>query len=102
MIDGIPLVEFMNIVFTRITGETYGRRFRSLFLCVPVTSLINSLRFSVGLSSEHRFPEHLPPNSAKLSGYANEECPLFISAQLFTDAVSALRKVWVLITLEAT
>ena len=38
---------------------------------------------------------HLPPNSARF-GYATEWA-LFISAQLSTDAVSALRKVWVLI-----
>ena len=45
---------------------------------------------------------HLPPNSARF-GYATEGA-LFISAQLSTDAVSALRKVWVLIymTVEAT
>ena len=38
---------------------------------------------------------HLPPNSARI-GYATEGA-LFISAQLSTDAVSTLRKVWVLI-----
>ena len=37
---------------------------------------------------------HLPPNSARFS-YATEGA-LFISAQLSTDAVSALQKVWVL------
>ena len=42
---------------------------------------------------------HLPPNSARFS-YATEGT-LFISAQLSTDAVSALRKVWVLLTLRA-
>ena len=35
---------------------------------------------------------HLPPNSARF-GYATEGA-LFISVQLSTDAVSALRKVW--------
>ena len=40
---------------------------------------------------------HLPPNSARI-GYATEGA-LFISAQLSSDAVSALRKVWVLIRL---
>ena len=40
---------------------------------------------------------HLPPNSARF-GYATEGA-LFISAQLSTDAVSALRKVRVLIGL---
>ena len=38
---------------------------------------------------------HLPPNSARFS-YTTEGA-LFISAQLSTDAISALRKVWVLI-----
>ena len=40
---------------------------------------------------------HLHPNSAT-TGYATEGA-LFISAQLTTDAVSALRKVWVLLLL---
>ena len=40
---------------------------------------------------------HLPPNSAR-TGCATEGA-LFTSAQLSTDAVSALRKVWVLIRL---
>ena len=43
---------------------------------------------------------HLPPNSARIC-YATEGT-LFISAQLSTDAVSALRKVWVLIMLNKT
>ena len=38
---------------------------------------------------------HLPPNSARFGDVTDEA--LFISAQLFTDAVSALRKVRVLI-----
>ena len=42
---------------------------------------------------------HLPPNSARI-GYATEGA-VFISAQLSTDAVSALRKVWVLLKLQA-
>ena len=40
---------------------------------------------------------HLPPNSARFS-YATKGA-LFISAQMSSDAVSALRKVWVLIRL---
>ena len=46
--------------------------------------------------------QHLPPNSDKFV-YATEGA-LYISVQLSTDAVSALRKVWVLIimTAEAT
>ena len=40
---------------------------------------------------------HVSPNSARF-GYATDGA-LFISAQLSTDAVSALRKIWVLIWL---
>ena len=43
---------------------------------------------------------HLPPDSAR-NGYATEGA-LFMSAQLTTDAVSVLRKCWVLITLRAS
>ena len=43
---------------------------------------------------------HLPPNSSGF-GYATEGA-FFTSAQLSTDAVGALRKVWVLITLRAS
>ena len=43
---------------------------------------------------------HLPPNSAK-NGYATEVA-FFISAQMSTDAVRALGKVWVQITLRAS
>ena len=42
---------------------------------------------------------HLPPNSARFS-YTTEGA-LFISAQLSSDAINALRKVWVLIKLQA-
>ena len=42
--------------------------------------------------------QHLPPNSARFS-YATHG-GLFISEQLSTDAVSALRKVWVLTWLQ--
>ena len=40
---------------------------------------------------------NLPPNFARI-GYTTEGA-LFISTQLSTDAVSALRKVWVLVRL---
>ena len=56
-----------------------------------------------GLGTDHTPStafRHLPPNSARFS-YATEGV-LFISARLSSDAVSALRKVWVLIRLEAT
>ena len=52
----------------------------------------------ISTQTEHRF-RHLPQNSARFS-YATEGA-LFISAQLSTDAVSALRKVRVLIKLQA-
>ena len=60
--------------------------------------------------AEHRFPAPSSKLRASLSGtvlqtartgYATEGA-LFILAQLSTDAVSALRKVWVLITLRAS
>ena len=51
--------------------------------------------------AQHHSPsiafQHLPPNSARFS-YATEGA-LFISTQLSTDTVSALRKAWVLIRL---
>ena len=41
----VPLVEFMYLVFTRIAGENYRRRFRSLllYLCYVFGALINCL-----------------------------------------------------------
>ena len=53
------------------------------------------LEFEYGARSEHRFPapSSKPPNSAR-TGYATEGA-LFISAQLSTDTVRALRKVCV-------
>ena len=43
--EDIPLVEFMNIVFTRTPGESYHRRLGSLllYLCYVFRALINSL-----------------------------------------------------------
>ena len=43
--DDVPLVEFMCLVFTRMPGESYRRRLRSLFLCLcdVFRALINSL-----------------------------------------------------------
>ena len=64
-----------------------------LSLCrKPVLGVWLKLTLRVSLS--------VPPNSARF-GYATEVA-LFISAQLSTDAVSAPRKVWVLITLRAS
>ena len=71
------------------------------FSAAPVGRQSNlSLRPTYTPSTAFR---HLPPNSARFS-YATEGA-LFISALLSTDAVSALRKVRVLIsnmTVEAT
>ena len=56
------------------------------------------LCFSKGISHTPSIAfRHLPPKSARFS-YATEGA-IFISAQLSSDAVSALRKVWVLIRL---
>ena len=43
--EGIPVVEFMYLVFTRMPGESYRRRLRSLllYLCDDFRALINSL-----------------------------------------------------------
>ena len=65
--------------------------------CMAITA---PLFLFVGVSMTHTLSiafRHLPPNSARFS-YATEGA-LFISAQLSTDAVSALRKVRVLIRL---
>ena len=42
--EDIPLVKFMYLVFTRMPGESYRRRFRSLllYLCYVFRTLINS------------------------------------------------------------
>ena len=42
--EDVPLVEFMYLVFTRIPGESYCRRLRSLllYLCYVLGTLINS------------------------------------------------------------
>ena len=43
--EHVPLVEFMHLVFTRMSGETNRRRLRPLllYLCYVVRALINSL-----------------------------------------------------------
>ena len=44
-IEDVPLVEFMYLSFTRVPGESYRRRLRSLLLCLcdVFRALINSL-----------------------------------------------------------
>ena len=43
--EDVPLVEFMCLIFTRMPGESYRRRLRSLLLCLcdVFRALINSL-----------------------------------------------------------
>ena len=43
--EDVPLVEFMFLVFTRVPGESYSSRLRSLLLCLRyvLRALINSL-----------------------------------------------------------
>ena len=45
MAENVPLVEFMYLVFTRMPGDSYRRRLRSLLwcLCDVFRALINSL-----------------------------------------------------------
>ena len=44
-IEDVPVVEFMYFVFTRMPGESYRRRLKSLLLrlCDVFRALINSL-----------------------------------------------------------
>ena len=45
VIEDVPLVEFMYLVFTRMPGESYRRRLGPLllYLCDVFRALINSL-----------------------------------------------------------
>ena len=45
LFEDVPLVESMYLVFTRMPGESYRRRFRSLLLCscYVFRALINPL-----------------------------------------------------------
>ena len=45
LFEDVPLVEFMYLVFTRMPGESYRRRLRSLLLhlCYVIRALINSI-----------------------------------------------------------
>ena len=44
MIEDVPLMELMYLVFTRMPGESYRRRLRSyLYLCCVFRALITSL-----------------------------------------------------------
>ena len=72
-----PLAHRLSPFFQRSDIQTRG-----IACCFTTSSHTSSVAF-----------RHLPPNSARF-GYATEGA-LFISAQLSTDAVSALRKVWI-------
>ena len=82
----------------RLTARRKGRRSTEFKrpLQNPVTSAtqLEMLGHALTHTPSTAF-RHLPPNSARFS-YATEGA-LFISAQLSSDAVSALRKVPVLI-----
>ena len=83
-----------NIIVQELCESRGGR---------PGLSVLTSLLVSVDVNTPSIAFRHPPPISARIS-YATEGA-LFISALLSTDAVSALRKVWVLIsdkTVQAT
>ena len=90
-------------LYARLVMVSQSERYTELYARPLQTTCRPHLMFSGSAAgskahSEHRFPA-LPPNSARF-GYATEGA-LFISAQLSTDAVSALRKVRVLVKLQA-
>ena len=112
-VEDVSLVESVYLVFARMPRESDRRRLGSLlYLCyvfrAPVNSLVGHGHVCASLQQNLLSPNptvqtphtpsiafrHLPPNSARV-GYATERA-LFIYAQPSTDAVSALRKVWVL------
>ena len=43
LLEDVPLVDFMYLVFTRMPGDSYRRRLRSLLLSYVFRALINSL-----------------------------------------------------------
>ena len=89
-----------SLAFLALRLHDYATKGQLILISMhsPPTVSASSERFGHTPSIAFR---HLPPNSARL-GYATEGA-LFISAQLSTDAVRALRKVRVLImTVEAS
>ena len=77
-------------------SEVFLPAYLSLCLSVCCLSCSSFHRYFSSHTPSIAF-RHLPPNSARI-GYTTAGA-LFISAQLSTDAVNALRKVWVLIKL---
>ena len=60
--EEVPLVEFMYLVFTRMPGESYRRRLRSLllylcyvFVCWFCTSALSHVLFQIWRSSQHYY-----------------------------------------------
>ena len=49
LLEDVPLVEFIYLVFTRMPGESYHRRLRSslLYLCYVFRALISSFVLTV-------------------------------------------------------
>ena len=87
--ENVPLVEFMHLVFTRVSGETNRRRLGSLllYLCYVVRALINSLvcRFCGCLISSYLlFP---PPFLPKVSLLFIESFESFITFNILVQFV---------------
>ena len=99
--DRVPLISPDQSRPDRSRLELLARRWsvlvKSDIYCVVCRPAVHGHRHSLRASLSATF---LSPNSARF-GYATAEGALFISAQLSTDAASALRKVWTLITLPA-
>ena len=85
-VEDVPLVEFMYIVFTRMSGEspTYCRRLRSLLLClcsVFRALIINSLvwwRWWSLLSVVHQVLAEAPELFCKPDSLGPVLCPCFL------------------------
>ena len=100
--DEIPILNPVSVTLrsagSDAAGDSSGQLDRLHWsVCELVLWLVGRLGFCLACQCGVHTPSiafrHLPPNSARFS-YATEGA-LFISAQLSTDAVSALRKVWV-------
>ena len=93
-----PSIAFRHLPPQSLTHHTLRASLSATFLHSHTHTLRASLSGTF-LHSHSYTPSiafrHLPANSARIS-YATEGAP-FLSAQLSTDAVSALRNVWVLL-----
>ena len=61
-IEDVLLVEFMYLVFTRMPGESYRRRLRSLllYLCTVFRALINSVVWKYWLNRKTKENDMMP------------------------------------------